>query len=114
MHSLDGYDEISLTGESIVIDEKGTQLLNPQEFKSNKITKHDLYGGNTKEVAADLFIKILKGQGSLAQNEVVITNAAIALQNTHKYGDFEECRNLAKESLESGSALNCLNQLISA
>ena len=114
VHSLDGYDEISLTGESIVIDEKGTQLLSPQEFKSNKIAEHDLYGGKTKEAAADLFLKILKGEGSLAQNEVVITNAAIALQNTHKYGDFEECRNLAKESLESGAALNCLNQLISA
>lgn len=111
VHALDGYDEISLTGESLIINEKGTHLLNPLEFGMKQVEPHELYGGATIELAAQMFQDILEGNGTLAQNQVVITNAAIALQNTHKYGDFETCRAMAEESLMSGAALSCLNKL---
>uniref|UniRef100_UPI0039A567CF anthranilate phosphoribosyltransferase n=1 Tax=Ornithobacterium rhinotracheale TaxID=28251 RepID=UPI0039A567CF len=112
VHSLEGYDEISLTGESVIITEKGTQLLNPSELLSQKVTPKELYGGKTTEEAAQLFKNILEGRGTAAQNEVVITNAALALKNTDKFGSYATCRALAEESLMAGKALNSLNQLI--
>ena len=72
----------------------------------------DLYGGNSVEEAAQIFIKILKGEGTWAQNAVVIANAAMALQCIGKYKNYEECYSLAVESLETGAALNSLKKLI--
>lgn len=112
VHSLEGYDEISLTGESMIVTEKGVRLLNPKELLSKKVMPEQLYGGATTQEAADLFKNILEGKGTLAQNEVVITNAALALENTGKFGDFKDCRMLAEESLFSGKALECLNTLV--
>lgn len=112
VHSLEGYDEISLTGESVITTEKGTKLLNPQEFLSQKVKAEELYGGNTTEEAAQIFKNILEGKGTKAQNEVVITNAALALENTNKFGDFATCRAMAEESLMNGKALQSLQQLI--
>ncbi|MGI9526323.1 MAG: anthranilate phosphoribosyltransferase [Weeksellaceae bacterium] len=112
VHSLDGYDEISLTGESLLMDENGTHLHSPSEFGVKTIKPEELYGGNTQEEAATLFRNILEGKGTEAQNNVVITNAAIALQTTQKFGDFTDCFKLADQSLKQGSALECLNKLI--
>jgi anthranilate phosphoribosyltransferase (EC 2.4.2.18) len=55
---------------------------------------------------------ILQGNGTGEQNSVVISNAAMALKTTEKFGNYEDCLALAKESLESGKALNCLLQII--
>ena len=54
---------------------------------------------------------ILQGKGSEAQNSVVLANAAVALMNTQKYGDYSSCLELAKESLFSGKALQCLENI---
>ncbi|MBV7441625.1 anthranilate phosphoribosyltransferase [Weeksellaceae bacterium TAE3-ERU29] len=112
VHSLEGYDEISLTGESMVITEKGVQLFNPKELLSQKVMPEELYGGDTTEKASEIFRNILSGKGTKAQNEVVITNASLALENTAKFGDFKTCRELAEDSLMSGKALQCLETLV--
>lgn len=113
VHSLDGYDEISLTGESMIITQKGIDLYNPQQLLAPLIEPEEIYGGNTKEAATDLFIKIISGEGSPAQNAVVITNAALALQNTGKFEDFCSAKKIAEESLLTGKAHDCLKKLIS-
>ena len=51
----------------------------------------DIYGGNSTEEAAKIFLKILKGEGTWAQNAVVMANAAMALFATGKYKDYDEC-----------------------
>lgn len=113
IHSLDGYDEISLTNDTKVITNEGEKILTPEYLGKRTVTALDIFGGNSVEEAAGIFLKILKGEGSWAQNAVVIANAAMALECIGKYKRYEECYALAVESLESGAALNALNKLIS-
>ena len=112
IHSLDGYDEISLTNDTKVITNKGERILTPEYLGKRMVSAVDLYGGNSVEEAASIFIKILKGEGTWAQNAVVLANAAMALQCIDKYKNYEECYNMAVESLESGKALKSFNNLI--
>ncbi len=114
IHSLDGYDEISLTNDTKVITNEGERILTPEQLGKRTVSAEDIYGGNSVEEAAKIFMNILKGEGSWAQNAVVIANAAMALQCMGRYKNYEECYSLAVESLDSGSALNSLNKLIEA
>ena len=111
IHSLDGYDEISLTGDTKIITNKGEQILSAETLGKRTVQASDIYGGNSPEEAAAIFLKILKGEGSWAQNAVVIANAAMALHGTGKYNSYEICYQLAVESLESGAAYKCLQSL---
>ena len=113
IHSLDGYDEISLTGDTKVITNEGEKVLTAEALGKRMVNAEDIYGGNTVEEAAKIFIKILKGEGSWAQNAVVLANSAMALQCTGNYKTYEDCYNAAVESLESGKANACLQKLIS-
>lgn len=112
VHALDGYDEISLTGDSKIFDKNGEKIYSAQDLGFKTILPEKLFGGETKEEAAKIFLSILEGNGTEAQNSVVLSNAALALENTRKYGDYLDCLALAKESLESGKALNCLRLLV--
>lgn len=112
IHSLDGYDEISLTGDTKVITNKGEKICSAEMLGKRTVTATDIHGGSTVEEAARIFLNILKGNGTWAQNAVVLANAATALQCTGKYNSYEECYQLAVESLESGRALGALNKLV--
>lgn len=114
IHSLDGYDEISLTNDTKVITNKGEKIMTAEELGKRIVSASDLYGGNSPEEAAKIFMKILKGEGSWAQNAVVTANAAMALNCTGKFNNYEDAYNTALESLESGKALNVLNTLLRA
>ncbi len=112
IHSLDGYDEISLTGDTKVITNTGEKILTPEQIGKRMVSPEDIYGGNTTEEAARIFLKILKGEGSFAQNAVVLANAAMALNCTGKYKDHNDAYHAVVESLESGKAYDCLQKLI--
>ena len=112
IHSLDGYDEISLTNDTKVITNKGEQVMTPQQLGKRSVSATDIYGGNTVEESAKLFAKILKGEGSWAQNAVVFANAAMALYCTGHYACYDDAFAAAVESLESGKANQVLKKLI--
>ncbi|MEP7279184.1 MAG: anthranilate phosphoribosyltransferase [Bacteroidota bacterium] len=112
IHSLDGYDEISLTNDTRVITNKGEKVMTPQQLGKRPVSASDIYGGNTVEESARVFAKILKGEGTWAQNAVVIANAAMALHCTGKYSDYEDAYSAAVESLESGKANRVLKKLV--
>lgn len=112
IHSLDGYDEISLTGDTKVITNEGEQILSAETLGKRTVNAADIYGGNTVEEAAKIFLTILKGEGSWAQNAVVLANSAMALQCTGKYNSYKDCYNAAVESLESGKAYQSLQNLV--
>jgi len=114
IHSLDGYDEISLTGDTKVITNAGEQVMSAEALGKRTVLPSDIYGGNSTEEAAGIFKKIISGNGTWAQNAVVIANAAMALFCTGKYNNYEICYQLAVESLESGKANNSLQTLIAA
>ena len=113
IHSLDGYDEISLTNDTKVITNEGERIMTPEQLGKRMVEPHDIHGGSSVEEAAKIFTKILKGEGSWAQNAVVMANAAMALNCTGNYKSYEEAFNAAIESLESGRANQCLEKLIS-
>jgi len=111
IHSLDGYDEISLTGDTKVITNDGERIYSAQELGKTVVNPEDIYGGDTVAAAAQIFINILEGKGTLAQNAVVLSNSAMALQCTGHYSSYDECYQIAVDSLESGKALGILKML---
>jgi anthranilate phosphoribosyltransferase len=113
IHSLDGYDEISLTGDVKVITNTGEKIYSAEDLGKRTVNPMDIYGGNSVEEAAKIFLAILKGQGSWAQNAVVLANSAMALHCTGRFGTYDECYQMAVESLESGRAYQSLQKIIS-
>jgi anthranilate phosphoribosyltransferase len=113
IHGLDGYDEISLTNDTKVITQKGEKVLSAEELGKRTVSASDITGGVSVEDAAKTFLQILKGKGTWAQNAVVLANAAMALQCTGGYNNYNEAYNAAVESLEGGNAYQKLQKLIS-
>jgi anthranilate phosphoribosyltransferase len=111
VHALDGYDEISLTGKTKIITNKSEVMLEPADLNLKQINQSEIFGGDTVESSAKIFKKIISGQGTDAQNNVVCANAGLAIATvnniSHKSG-FD----LAKQSLESGKAKESLEKLI--
>jgi anthranilate phosphoribosyltransferase len=112
IHSLDGYDEISLTGDTKVISNEGEKIMTPEQLGKRMVEPADIYGGNSTAEAAKMFVKILKGEGSWAQNAVVLANAAMALFCTGRYADYESAYLAGVESLEGRKAIGALEKLI--
>tara|TARA_R110002050_G_scaffold220208_2_gene356077 strand:- start:344 stop:1339 length:996 start_codon:yes stop_codon:yes gene_type:complete len=110
LHAIDGYDEIALTGPAKVISKNTETILNAEDFGVKQIQESDIFGGETVKESAEIFLKILNGKGTQAQNNVVCANAAMAISTV------EDCSILqgfekAKESLQSGKALISLKTL---
>jgi anthranilate phosphoribosyltransferase len=104
IHSLDGYDEISLTGDFKYIINGVEEVGNPEAFGYTKVKGNELHGGSTVEEAATIFTAVLKGEGSQAQNQVIVANSQIALMCYYPGKTSEACKAMAEESLKSGKA----------
>jgi anthranilate phosphoribosyltransferase len=111
LHALDGYDEVSLTGDFRFANGQIDDILSPSNFNLEKINAKELSGGDTLEESGKIMIDILKNQGTKAQTDTVIINAAIALSVARDI-KIEEGISQAKESLESGKALKSLELLV--
>lgn len=110
LHSLDGYDEISLTCPTKFITHKKEGIINPSDFGVNVLSQKEIEGGTTIDESAALFMNIISGKGTEAQNNVVCANAAMAIATVNGGSPLENFQ-LAKESLLSGKATNALNKL---
>lgn len=113
VHSLDGYDEISLTAPTKIISPEKEFLLNPLSITKNKITPKELAGGKNVKESAKLFTEILEGKGTEAQNAAVIANAAMAIQCFQNTENYKESLAVATQSLESKAALKSFKTLLS-
>ncbi len=114
IHSLDGYDEVSLTGNFKAISNGGEQLYAPGDLNLKMVQPEQIAGGATVEASARIFKTVLTGDGTDAQNSVVITNAAMALQCYHPQWSLEQSLDAAKDSLLSGKAGMVLAKLLEA
>ncbi|WP_299679973.1 anthranilate phosphoribosyltransferase [uncultured Tenacibaculum sp.] len=112
VHALDGYDEISLTGGFKLFTKAGEQLITPEDFGINRVQQSDIYGGDSVEAAAKIFKSILNGEGTEAQNNVVLTNASFALTIVNPEKEFSVAFEEAKDSLFGGKAKACLEKLV--
>ena len=112
VYSLDGYDEISLTSGFKLFTKDNEQLITPEELGLKRVEQSEIYGGNSVEEAAKIFISILNGNGTEAQNNAVLVNAAFALKTINKNKSFETAFEESKESLVSLKAKRSLEKLI--
>lgn len=113
VYSLDGYDEISLTGSFKLINNFSEIISDCNYFKLQKTMSKDILGGKSIEDSANIFKDILSGKGTNNQVNVVLANSSLAIQTiTNK--DIDECIEIAKESIESGKAYSSLKKLIEA
>jgi anthranilate phosphoribosyltransferase len=112
LHALDGYDEVSLTGDLKWISNSGEQVMSPEELGFKTISAASIKGGTTIKESAVIFMDILEGKGSPEQEAVVIANAAIALATSKPEWTLEMARNTARETLKNGAALKVFNELI--
>ncbi|WP_291787414.1 anthranilate phosphoribosyltransferase [Cecembia sp.] len=112
LHALDGYDEISLTGDFKMISNEGEKLYSPDSIGMPLIEPESIAGGATVEASAKIFEQILKGQGSKEQNAVVLANAAAALITADNKLGFDQAIEKASASLYSGKALAVFKALV--
>ena len=110
LYSLDGYDEISLTSDFMKISRNDSTINSPDYFGFNKINPDEIKGGESIKDSASIFTKILENEATKSQTDVVLANSAIAIQ-TITSKTIDECLSIAKQSIDSGSALNCLKKI---
>ena len=110
LYSLDGYDEISLTSDFMKISRNDSTINSPDYFGFNKINPEEIKGGESIKDSASIFTKILENKATKSQTDVVLANSAIAIQTiTNK--TIDECLSIARQSIDSGSAINCLKRI---
>ncbi len=110
LHALDGYDEISLTGDTKTISNGSEAILKPSDFGVKAINASAIVGGDDIPTSAQIFMNVLNGKGTQAQNNVVCANAGIAIATVQRIPPKEGFEK-AKESLLSGKGLAALKKL---
>ena len=110
LFSLDGYDEISLTGPTKAIRNKGEFIIDASDFGIHSLKAEEITGGSNIPSSATIFSKVLEGKGSEAQNNVVCANAAMAIATVTDC-NLKEGFEKAKESLLSGKANKAFKKL---
>jgi len=112
VNSLDGYDEISLTGDARFVSNQTEDNLSPADFGLAPVSPETLYGGETVEAAAKIFKNVLEGTGTESQENVVIANAALGIQCIYPEKSLTDCVSEASESLKSKKALVVFKKLM--
>ena len=102
VHSLDGYDEVSLTGDFKLINKYGESIYSPEQIGLKRCFEKDLDGGNTPEDASKIFDNVINNTATEAQKNAVIANSGIAIQTIRPDLSIEDCIAQARESIESG------------
>lgn len=111
LHDLAGYDEISLTNQTKLITKQEDKMFNPSELGIPQLKQSDIYGGLTIKDSAAIFVNILNGNGTEAQQNVVCANAGLAISVVEKITHLEGFEK-AKESLQSKKALDGFKKLL--
>ncbi|SNR77402.1 anthranilate phosphoribosyltransferase [Lutibacter flavus] len=112
VHSIDGYDEISLTSGFKLFTKGNEQLITPEDLGLKRLNQEEIFGGDSVEASAKIFVSIIEGKGSEAQNNTVLTNAAFALKTFDNSKSFETAFEEAKDSLFGLKAKESLSKLV--
>ena len=112
VHSLDGYDEISLTDNFKVINRSVEAIFTPEQLGFERNQRDELSGGQTVGEASRIFRNVLENEGTNAQMNAVIINAAFAIQTIEPSLPIEECIQKAGESIKTGRAKDTLKKFV--
>jgi anthranilate phosphoribosyltransferase len=113
VHSLEGYDEVSLTCDFKTFSASGEHIHSIAQLGFEKIDPDKIGGGNTVKDSADIFKAVLEGEGTTEQNNVVVCNAAVAIRTIKPEQSFSDCFYEAEESLQSKKALDSFKKMLS-
>jgi len=112
VHSLDGYDEISLTSPFKVATTYSEKVMEAADLGLPEARQDDLYGGATIADASAVFDEVLSNRASDGKKNCVVANAAFAIKTLEPQLSINEAVKEAKESLESGAALDCFRRFV--
>lgn len=112
VHSLDGYDEISLTSDFKVVMPSSEKIYSPESLGFSRIAQSEIYGGDTIASAAQIFLNVLSGSATAAQTQCVIANAAFAIHVIRPERTIAECVADAKRAIDSGAAERTFNKFV--
>ncbi len=112
LHALDGFDEISLTGPFKYYFNQGERIATPADLALPQVRYRDIAGGDSVESSAKIFLSILQGKGTMQQNAAVMANAGMALFCANQSEGIKIAVEKARESLQSGKALESFRKLI--
>ena len=112
LHDLNGYDEISLTGPFKVFTNKGEKVIEPIDLGLPCVEAAELTGGETVEESARIFLNVLEGKGTEAQNSVVIANAGMAIYAGQQQNGIPMAIEMAREALLSGRAFSTFKSFL--
>lgn len=113
VNSIDGYDEISLTGDFKVTTNNYEKIFKPQDLGFEIAKPEEVRGGATEEEAKDIFDAVLENRALPAQKNIVLANAAFGIQVMEKgQKSIEECVEIARESIDSGKALATFKKFV--
>jgi anthranilate phosphoribosyltransferase len=110
--SYDGYDEISLTSGFKICTNYFEKVYTPKELGFNYIKPEEIYGGETPEQAKAIFDAVLQGTATEGQKNVILANAACGITIMEPNLSIEETVSIARESLESGKALQTFKKFV--
>lgn len=113
VNSIDGYDEISLTGDFKVVTNDYERIFSPEEIGMQVAKPEELRAGASEQEAMEIFDNVLNNRALQAQKNIVVANAGFAIQVLEKgQKSIEECMDIARESIESGKALNTFKKFV--
>jgi anthranilate phosphoribosyltransferase len=113
VNSMDGYDEISLTGDFKVTTNHYERVFKPQDLGFQIAKPEELVGGATEQEAKEIFDNVLANTALPAQKNIVLANAAFGIQVLEKgQKSIEECVEIARESIDSGRALATFKKFV--
>ncbi len=114
VNSLDGYDEISLTGPFKAQSPSIEKVFTPDELGFAPVSSDEICGakGQTAQDAKRVFDAVLDGSASMAQTNVVLANSAFAIHAIDPQKPIDECIAIARESIQSGKALQTLKKFV--
>ncbi len=113
INSIDGYDEISLTGDFKVATNQYERIFGPADLGMQPARPEELQAGATEEEAAAIFDSVLNNTCLPAQKNIVVANAAFGIQvMEHGQKSIDECVAIARESIDSGAALRTFNKFV--
>lgn len=113
LHSLDGYDEVSLTSPVKLFTNKGETLINFEEKGLKKVNPKSIAGGETMVESSKIFLEVLENRATPEQHSVVVANSALAICCIDESKTLEDGLSMAEETLISGKAFLLLKKLIS-
>lgn len=112
VHSLDGYDEVSLTDKFLHYTKESRSIRSPQDLKFTRVRQDELFSGDTLEKARDIFLSVLRHESPESHTNVVLANSGIAIHTLYPGKSIEEGIEEARESIQSGRAYENLMNLL--